>query len=208
MATSPGPSRIRAEPDAAPVADPYAIKYEALREKYAYVLESNNLIRNRLHHVKKEVIYLGRLKRVLCNRLLAVGDPYYLGVLEITDDDYIANQERANKKKAAAMVNQHEFPGPEPQNEFADWVMNQLDTEEIDPGSSPDIQLFENDPMMRNLMPGPSEPRKRRKKMSPEQICTKAKRDKKERKVDFALEALFDQLPSTSDAHSSNPGSP
>uniref|UniRef100_A0A914DGI7 INO80 complex subunit E n=1 Tax=Acrobeloides nanus TaxID=290746 RepID=A0A914DGI7_9BILA len=65
----------------------YEKKYELLLEYYDTIAQSNNRLRNRLYHVKKEINYLKQLKRVLCQRLLELNDDFVSATLEIPDND-------------------------------------------------------------------------------------------------------------------------
>ncbi|CAJ0939166.1 unnamed protein product, partial [Mesorhabditis belari] len=89
---------IDEKPQTSSTFDPYVIKYEALKAKYSYIQESNNLLRNRLYHVKKEIVYLERLKRVLCNKLLASNDEFFVAQLEIPDDEGGSSEEQMKKR--------------------------------------------------------------------------------------------------------------
>ncbi|KIH53385.1 hypothetical protein ANCDUO_16490 [Ancylostoma duodenale] len=62
------------------------IKYLFLQEKFDYVQASTDRLRDRLYHVKKEVTYLKRMKRVLIRRLARYGESYSYAPLEIPDN--------------------------------------------------------------------------------------------------------------------------
>lgn len=64
----------------------YRLMYACLQEKFDYVQASTDRLRDRLYHVKKEVTYLKRMKRVLIRRLARYGEPYSYAPLEIPDD--------------------------------------------------------------------------------------------------------------------------
>uniref|UniRef100_A0A1I7XQV1 BHLH domain-containing protein n=1 Tax=Heterorhabditis bacteriophora TaxID=37862 RepID=A0A1I7XQV1_HETBA len=75
----------------------YGVNFILFQEKYNYVQESTDRLRNRLYHVKTEISYLKRLKRVLINRLAQYGDEYFYTPLEIPDDT--GSDEPASKKR-------------------------------------------------------------------------------------------------------------
>ncbi|EFO26249.2 hypothetical protein LOAG_02232 [Loa loa] len=70
-----------------PVSERYRLKKFHLQQKYDYIYMSNNRLRNRLYHIKKEINHLKRLKRVLCQRLFTFRDPFMDSCLEIPDND-------------------------------------------------------------------------------------------------------------------------
>ncbi|VDO24510.1 unnamed protein product [Onchocerca flexuosa] len=70
-----------------PVSERYRLKKLHLQQKYDYIYMSNNRLRNRLYHIKKEINHLKRLKRVLCQRLFSFRDPFMDSCLEIPDND-------------------------------------------------------------------------------------------------------------------------
>nr|CDQ00724.1 Bm10974, isoform a [Brugia malayi] len=70
-----------------PVSERYRLKKFHLQQKYEYIYMSNNRLRNRLYHIKKEINHLKRLKRVLCQRLFTFRDPFMDSCLEIPDND-------------------------------------------------------------------------------------------------------------------------
>uniref|UniRef100_A0A0N5A515 INO80 complex subunit E n=1 Tax=Parastrongyloides trichosuri TaxID=131310 RepID=A0A0N5A515_PARTI len=65
----------------------YMKKIKILKETYCTVLASNYSLKNRVYHVKKQINYLRRLKRVLCNYLNSLNDKFQEGYLEIDDND-------------------------------------------------------------------------------------------------------------------------
>ncbi|CEF67943.1 Hypothetical protein SRAE_2000260400 [Strongyloides ratti] len=65
----------------------YIKKMKILKETYCTVLASNYSLKNRVYHVKKQINYLRRLKRVLCNYLSGLNDKFQEGYLEIDDND-------------------------------------------------------------------------------------------------------------------------
>lgn len=65
----------------------YMEKMKILKETYCTVLASNYSLKNRVYHVKKQINYLRRLKRVLCNYLSSLSDKFQEGYLEIDDND-------------------------------------------------------------------------------------------------------------------------
>ncbi|KAK6031412.1 kinase domain protein [Ostertagia ostertagi] len=64
----------------------YRLMYACLQEKFDYVQASTDRLRDRLYHVKKEVTYLKRMKRVLIRRLARYGESYSYAPLEIPDN--------------------------------------------------------------------------------------------------------------------------
>ncbi|VDP02230.1 unnamed protein product [Heligmosomoides polygyrus] len=66
--------------------DPLFDVFAIFQEKFDYVQASTDRLRDRLYHVKKEVTYLKRMKRVLIRRLARYGEPYSYAPLEIPDD--------------------------------------------------------------------------------------------------------------------------
>nr|CDJ92924.1 hypothetical protein HCOI_01460200 [Haemonchus contortus] len=64
----------------------YRLMYNCLQEKFDYVQASTDRLRDRLYHVKKEVTYLKRMKRVLIRRLARYGESYSYAPLEIPDN--------------------------------------------------------------------------------------------------------------------------
>ncbi|VDN06995.1 unnamed protein product [Thelazia callipaeda] len=70
-----------------PVCQLYRRKKFYLQQNYDYIYMFNNRLRNRLYHVKKEINYLKRLKRILCQRLYTFRDPFMDSCLEIPDND-------------------------------------------------------------------------------------------------------------------------
>ncbi|KAI1717299.1 hypothetical protein DdX_07039 [Ditylenchus destructor] len=54
-----------------PVSQRYIQKHKYLSEYYDHIMQSNNRIRHRIYHVKKEINHLKQLKKVLCERLLS-----------------------------------------------------------------------------------------------------------------------------------------
>uniref|UniRef100_A0A0K0F7H4 KxDL domain-containing protein n=1 Tax=Strongyloides venezuelensis TaxID=75913 RepID=A0A0K0F7H4_STRVS len=65
----------------------YMKKIKILKETYCTILASNYSLKNRVYHVKKQINYLRRLKRVLCNYLSGLNDKFQEGYLEIDDND-------------------------------------------------------------------------------------------------------------------------
>uniref|UniRef100_A0A915PQN1 Uncharacterized protein n=1 Tax=Setaria digitata TaxID=48799 RepID=A0A915PQN1_9BILA len=80
------PVGLQKEP-LSPVSERYRLKKFHLQQKYDYIYMSNNRLRNRLYHIKKEINHLKRLKRVLCQRLFTFRDPFMDSCLEIPDND-------------------------------------------------------------------------------------------------------------------------
>ncbi|CEF61937.1 Hypothetical protein SRAE_1000021300 [Strongyloides ratti] len=65
----------------------YAKKCRILKVKYQEILNSSYRLRNRLYKVRKQIIYLGKLKRVLFQTLHSQKDNFMDTCLEIPDDD-------------------------------------------------------------------------------------------------------------------------
>uniref|UniRef100_A0A0K0EWH1 INO80 complex subunit E n=1 Tax=Strongyloides venezuelensis TaxID=75913 RepID=A0A0K0EWH1_STRVS len=65
----------------------YAKKCRILKGKYQEILISSYRLRNRLYKVRKQIIYLGKLKRVLFQTLHSQKDNFMETCLEIPDDD-------------------------------------------------------------------------------------------------------------------------
>ncbi|KHN79370.1 hypothetical protein Tcan_09458 [Toxocara canis] len=90
---SPIPAPLAAEvddydgPPLSPRSEKYRLKRIYLQQKYDYIHLSNNRLRNRLYHIKKEINHLKRLKRILCQRLLMFGDRFMDSCLEIPDSE-------------------------------------------------------------------------------------------------------------------------
>uniref|UniRef100_A0A0R3S213 SERTA domain-containing protein n=1 Tax=Elaeophora elaphi TaxID=1147741 RepID=A0A0R3S213_9BILA len=80
------PVDLQKEP-LSPISERYRLKKLHLQQKYDYIYMSNNRLRNRLYHIKKEINHLKRLKRVLCQRLFTFRDPFMDSCLEIPDND-------------------------------------------------------------------------------------------------------------------------
>ncbi|MFH4982468.1 hypothetical protein AB6A40_009177 [Gnathostoma spinigerum] len=74
-------------PPLSPRSEKYRIKRIYLLDKYRYIHQQNNRLRNRLYHVKKEINNLKRLKRILCQRLVLCGDRFMDSYLEIPDNE-------------------------------------------------------------------------------------------------------------------------
>ncbi|WKX99705.1 hypothetical protein Q1695_014519 [Nippostrongylus brasiliensis] len=73
---------------------------EAARpEKFDYVQASTDRLRDRLYHVKKEVTYLKRMKRVLIRRLARYGEAYSYAPLEIPDNVDVEDPSVKRKKE-------------------------------------------------------------------------------------------------------------
>jgi len=101
--------------DCSPLSQRYREKQNLLQEKYDHIQLSNDRLRNRLYHVKKEINHLKRLKRILCGRLLMCGDRFTESYLEIPDNESgssaadkviadvvsIANQSSAKRRRMA-----------------------------------------------------------------------------------------------------------
>ncbi|VDK47181.1 unnamed protein product [Anisakis simplex] len=93
-AASPIPAPFTAEledhydgPPLSPKSEKYRLKTICLQQKFDYIHLSNNRLRNRLYHIKKEINHLKRLKRILCQRLLMFGDRFMDSCLEIPDSE-------------------------------------------------------------------------------------------------------------------------
>jgi hypothetical protein len=67
----------------------YIEKHKYLSEYYNHILKSNNRLRNRIYHVKKEINHLKQLKRVLCERLLFYNMRIVDSNLEIPDTEVV-----------------------------------------------------------------------------------------------------------------------
>ncbi|KAJ1353635.1 hypothetical protein KIN20_010300 [Parelaphostrongylus tenuis] len=80
-----------------PRSEYYRLMYACLQEKYDYVQSSTDRLRDRLYHVKKEVTYLKRMKRVLIRRLARYGESYSYAPLEIPDN--MDTEDPAMKKR-------------------------------------------------------------------------------------------------------------
>uniref|UniRef100_A0A915ACS6 Uncharacterized protein n=1 Tax=Parascaris univalens TaxID=6257 RepID=A0A915ACS6_PARUN len=76
-------------PPLSPRSEKYRLKRIYLQQKFDYIHLSNNRLRNRLYHIKKEINHLKRLKRILCQRLLMFGDRFMDSCLEIPDSEPI-----------------------------------------------------------------------------------------------------------------------
>uniref|UniRef100_A0A8R1TTY6 Uncharacterized protein n=1 Tax=Onchocerca volvulus TaxID=6282 RepID=A0A8R1TTY6_ONCVO len=107
------PAGLQKEP-MSPISEQYRLKKLHLQQKYDYIYTSNNRLRNRLYHIKKEINHLKRLKRVLCQRLFTFRDPFMDSCLEIPDNDPTSSTAEkisgdaklsgSSKKKKAAEV--------------------------------------------------------------------------------------------------------
>uniref|UniRef100_A0A1I7XX43 Ino80 complex subunit e n=1 Tax=Steinernema glaseri TaxID=37863 RepID=A0A1I7XX43_9BILA len=64
----------------------YTQKTKLLTAQMDHIVKSNNILRNRLYHVRKEINYLKKLKRVLWQRLIFHGEQCFIeSELEIPD---------------------------------------------------------------------------------------------------------------------------
>uniref|UniRef100_A0A915E6N1 INO80 complex subunit F domain-containing protein n=1 Tax=Ditylenchus dipsaci TaxID=166011 RepID=A0A915E6N1_9BILA len=70
-----------------PTSKKYLEKFQHLSEYYDHISQSNNKLRHRIYHVKKEINHLKQLKKVLCERLLGHNAVILDSNLEIPDND-------------------------------------------------------------------------------------------------------------------------
>ncbi|RCN33165.1 hypothetical protein ANCCAN_21005, partial [Ancylostoma caninum] len=69
VSLSPNEGESTSSSSMSPRSEYYRLMYACLQEKFDYVQASTDRLRDRLYHVKKEVTYLKRMKRVLIRRL-------------------------------------------------------------------------------------------------------------------------------------------
>ncbi|KAL6728080.1 hypothetical protein Aduo_009889 [Ancylostoma duodenale] len=86
VSLSPNESESTSSSSMSPRSEYYRLMYACLQEKFDYVQASTDRLRDRLYHVKKEVTYLKRMKRVLIRRLARYGESYSYAPLEIPDN--------------------------------------------------------------------------------------------------------------------------
>ncbi|CAJ0599120.1 unnamed protein product [Cylicocyclus nassatus] len=86
VSLSPNESEVTSSTSPSPRSEYYRLMYACLQEKFDYVQASTDRLRDRLYHVKKEVTYLKRMKRVLIRRLARYGESYSYAPLEIPDN--------------------------------------------------------------------------------------------------------------------------
>ncbi|TKR67530.1 hypothetical protein L596_023671 [Steinernema carpocapsae] len=90
----------------------YRLKAKFLQEKMDHIVKNNNILRNRLYHVRKEINYLKRLKRVLWQRLIFHGETCFIeSELEIPDKP---ENEGVPSSFDKVMNEVASFPGPPP----------------------------------------------------------------------------------------------